>query len=151
MASKKLVIEYIKQVDETPELRRSKKGDVLSMHYTGFFEKTNKKFDSSRDRKQPFEFLLGAGEVIKGWDEGLQDMAIGEQRKLTIPPDMAYGVYGVGPIPGNATLVFDVELLEIKEKRTHDPSALLLPLLLLVVLIGGLFYVSNISTTSKLA
>lgn len=78
-------------------------------------------------------------------------MAIGEQRKLTIPSDMAYGVYGVGPIPGNATLVFDVELLDIKEKRSHDASALMLPLLLLVILVGGLFYISQINGTNKQA
>ncbi|KAI9285456.1 hypothetical protein BC943DRAFT_323377 [Umbelopsis sp. AD052] len=141
--SQKLTIEFVKQVEDTPELRRTKKGDVLSMHYTGYFIKTNKKFDSSRDRKQPFEFMLGGGEVIKGWDEGLEDMAVGEERKLTIPPDMAYGVHGVGPIPGNATLVFDVELLEIKDKREHDPTALFIPLLLLVGLIGGIFYLNS--------
>ncbi|GAB5590873.1 Peptidyl-prolyl cis-trans isomerase fkbp14 [Umbelopsis nana] len=144
MAAQKLVIEYVKQVEDTPDLRKSKKGDVLSMHYTGYFATNNKKFDSSRDRKQPFEFMLGAGEVIKGWDEGLQDMAVGEERKLTIPPDMAYGVTRVGPIPGNSTLVFDVELLDIKEKRTHDPTALFLPLLLLVALVGGLFYINSL-------
>ncbi|KAH8552598.1 hypothetical protein BGW37DRAFT_290639 [Umbelopsis sp. PMI_123] len=141
--TQKLAIEFVKQVEDTPELRRSKKGDVLSMHYTGYFASNNKKFDSSRDRKQPFEFMLGAGEVIKGWDEGLEDMAVGEERKLTIPPDMGYGVTAVGPIPGNSTLVFDVELLDIKDKRSHDITALLLPLLLLVALIGGLFYLNS--------
>lgn len=77
-------------------------------------------------------------------------MAVGEERKLTIPPDMAYGVTRVGPIPGNSTLVFDVELLEIKEKRTHDPTALLIPLLLLIALVGGLFYINHLHGQSAL-
>ena len=92
----------------------SKSGDTLSVHYTGTLE-DGTKFDSSRDRGEPFEFVLGAGYVIKGWDEGMVGMKVGGTRKLTIPSDMAYGDYGVpGAIPGGATLIFDVELVEIK-------------------------------------
>eukprot|EP00301_Raphidiophrys_heterophryoidea_P004262 c11862_g3_i1.p1 GENE.c11862_g3_i1~~c11862_g3_i1.p1 ORF type:complete len:138 (-),score=39.77 c11862_g3_i1:555-947(-) len=93
----------------------SKRGDTLAMHYTG--KLTNgKKFDSSLDRNEPFEFRLGAGQVIKGWDMGLEDMCVGEKRTLTIPSHLAYGDRGVGGglIPGGATLVFDVQLLDIK-------------------------------------
>ncbi|KAE8899382.1 hypothetical protein PF010_g17547 [Phytophthora fragariae] len=94
---------------------KSQLGDVLSMHYTGTLRKDGSKFDSSLDRNQPFEFPLGAGRVIKGWDQGLVNMCIGEKRRLTIPSDMAYGDRGSPPkIPGKATLVFDVELLDIK-------------------------------------
>lgn len=93
-------------------------GQICVMHYTGWLyengQKT-KKFDSSVDRGQPFEFPIGTGRVIKGWDEGVASMKVGGKRTLIIPPEMGYGARGAGGvIPPNATLVFDVELLDIK-------------------------------------
>ena len=91
----------------------AKAGDTISVHYTGYLA-DGTKFDSSLDRNQPYEFVLGQGNVIPGWDQGLVGMKTGGKRKLTIPPELAYGAQGSGPIPPNATLTFEVELLGIK-------------------------------------
>lgn len=101
-------------------------GKTVNVHYAGWVydekapDKKGKKFDSSYDRKEHFSFLLGAGRVIKGWDKGVLGMKVGGQRTLIIPPSMAYGERGAGNvIPPNATLLFEVELMGLKETGGH--------------------------------
>lgn len=95
------------------EGEQAKRGDTVSVHYTGWLT-DGKKFDSSKDRGTPFEFGLGHGMVIRGWDEGVEGMKVGGVRRLTIPAELGYGARGAGGvIPPNATLVFEVELLAV--------------------------------------
>ena len=110
---------YVEIVEGTGA--RPKTGDVVSVHYTGWLydpkaaDKHGKKFDSSRDRGEPFSFSLGKRQVISGWDMGVAGMKVGGKRTLIIPSDLGYGSRGAGSaIPPNATLVFDVELLDVK-------------------------------------
>jgi FKBP-type peptidyl-prolyl cis-trans isomerase FkpA len=89
-------------------------GDDIVVHYVGWLAEGRRQFDSSRARRDPLDFALGAGDVIKGWDEGISGMRVGGTRRLTIPPALAYGEHGCGGvIPPQATLVFEVELLEV--------------------------------------
>lgn len=88
-------------------------GNIVAVHYTGILE-DGTKFDSSLDRGQPFAFQLGEGMVIQGWEQGILGMKVGEKRRLIIPPSLGYGQSGIGPIPPNATLIFEVELLGIQ-------------------------------------
>jgi len=104
-----LIIEELTVGDGAPATA----GQSVSVHYTGWLT-NGQKFDSSVDRNDPFDFKLGMGQVIPGWDQGVAGMQIGGKRKLTIPPNLAYGARGAGGvIPPNATLVFEVELLGI--------------------------------------
>lgn len=105
-------IDYINKADDANAVT-PQKGQTVSVHYTGTLT-NGQKFDSSVDRNQPFEFVLGVGQVIKGWDEGVAQMKVGDKVKLTIPPEKAYGDQGFpGAIPPNSTLIFEVELLGV--------------------------------------
>jgi len=107
----------------TPEIectRKSATGDTVEVHYRGSLLTTGKEFDSSYSRGSPLSFSLGAGRVIKGWDEGLVDMCVGEKRRLTIPPELGYGSRAVGPIPADSVLVFETELMGIKGVKKDE-------------------------------
>jgi FK506-binding protein 2 len=106
--------------------QRAAKGDLLHMHYTGTLYEDGSKFDSSVDRGTPFTFTLGTGQVIKGWDQGILGMCIGEHRRLVIPSDLGYGSRGSPPkIPANAPLVFEIELLKIeRDGKTYEKEEL---------------------------
>lgn len=124
VAEKDIVVENNIMQDNVTELKiedlvvgtgpEAVSGNLISVHYTGTLT-NGTKFDSSKDRGEPFEFTLGAGQVIQGWDKGFNGMKIGGKRKLTIPSEMGYGAQGAGGvIPPNATLIFEVELLGVK-------------------------------------
>lgn len=104
-------------LEESTNNQQPTAGDRVTVHYTGWLENDGQpgtKFDSSIDREQPLVFTIGIGQVIKGWDEGLMLMKVGEKRRLVIPSNLAYGARGAGGvIPPNATLIFDVELIKV--------------------------------------
>lgn len=111
----KLKIGIKKRVENCEQ--KTRKGDIVHMHYTGKLQ-DGTEFDSSIPRGQPFTFTLGTGQVIKGWDQGLLGMCVGEKRHLVIPPELGYGKSGAGAkIPPDSTLIFDVELLKIENRK----------------------------------
>ncbi|KAF2755091.1 hypothetical protein EJ05DRAFT_455831 [Pseudovirgaria hyperparasitica] len=97
--------------------RKTQTGDKVSVHYRGTLEADGSEFDASYNRGTPLSFNVGSGQVIKGWDQGLLDMCVGEKRKLTIQPEWAYGERGVGPIPANSVLIFETELMDVTPKK----------------------------------
>jgi FKBP-type peptidyl-prolyl cis-trans isomerase FkpA len=115
------ITELVKTDDVTGSGNEATAGRRVSVHYTGWLydparpDHKGQKFDSSRDRNEPFAFRLGGGEVIQGWDQGVEGMKVGGKRTLTIPPNLGYGSRGAGgDIPPNATLLFEVELLDVR-------------------------------------
>ncbi|KAI1868473.1 uncharacterized protein JN550_006389 [Neoarthrinium moseri] len=100
--------------------RRTQKGDTIEAHYRGTLASNGEKFDASYDRGRPFSFKLGTGQVIKGWDQGMEGLCIGEKRTLTVPPELGYGNRGMGPIPAGSTLIFEVEIVGIKGVPTPE-------------------------------
>lgn len=117
IAAEKLKIGVLNKVEDCTQKARA--GDYVSVHYTGMLE-DGTVFDSSVERGQPIEFPLGVGRVIKGWDQGILGMCVGEKRKLTIPPSLGYGESGAGPIPPGATLIFTTELVAIESPQHGD-------------------------------
>ncbi len=101
-------------------------GDIVTVHYVGTLE-SGKVFDSSLDRGQPFSFTLGAGQVIKGWDEGVVGMQVGGKRQLVIAPDFAYGDRAVGTIPANSALIFEVQLLNVQKPSVVSQTVNIAP------------------------
>eukprot|EP00762_Andalucia_godoyi_P002394 ANDGO_02675.mRNA.1 FK506-binding protein 2 len=115
----KLQIGVLSSPSDCPRMTRQ--GDKVSVHYTGRLLATGEKFDSSLDRGQPFDFTLGAGMVIKGWDQGLLGACVGEKRRIKIPAVLGYGDRGAGKaIPPNSDLVFDVEVVNIIETESRN-------------------------------
>ena len=115
------ITELVKQDEQVGNGTEAVTGRPVTVHYTGWLwdeskgDHKGRKFDSSRDRNEPFEFRLGGGQVIRGWDEGVQGMKIGGRRELIIPPNLGYGSRDIpGVIPANSTLCFEVELLDVK-------------------------------------
>ncbi|KAK5097505.1 Peptidyl-prolyl cis-trans isomerase fpr2 [Lithohypha guttulata] len=109
--------------NQTPDItctRKTKSGDQIDVHYRGTLASDGSEFDASYNRGQPLSFAVGTGRVIKGWDEGLLDMCIGEKRKLTIPPELGYGKNAMGPIPAGSTLIFETELVGIKGVKKDE-------------------------------
>ncbi|CAD6580759.1 MAG: Peptidyl-prolyl cis-trans isomerase fpr2 [Alectoria sarmentosa] len=94
--------------------RKTQRGDSISVHYRGTLASDGSEFDASYNRGKPLDFTVGKGQVIKGWDEGLLDMCIGDKRTLTIPPEFGYGERAMGPIPAGSTLIFETELMGIE-------------------------------------
>ncbi|MCJ1471983.1 Peptidyl-prolyl cis-trans isomerase fpr2 [Lambiella insularis] len=109
--------EYTHKVECT---RKTQRGDKIDVHYKGTLASDGSKFDSSYDRNVPLSFTVGKGQVIKGWDEGLLDMCIGDKRKLTIPPEFGYGERAMGPIPAGSTLIFETELMGIQGVKKDE-------------------------------
>lgn len=111
-------LKYIVLQESAADAKKPTQGQVVSVHYTGWLDENGekgKKFDSSYDRNAPLRFLAGVGQVIKGWDETILDMKVGEKRTVVIPPQLGYGERGAGQvIPPNSTLIFDVELVDIQ-------------------------------------
>lgn len=113
-------LKYVDVLEGTGDAPKT--GDTVVVNYTGWTQADGKKFDSSLERAEPFTFILGSGGVIAGWDEGVATMKIGGKRRLIIPADLGYGAGGSGSIPPNATLVFDIELLDIFPAPTPVPT-----------------------------
>ena len=129
VAASELKVNVYEGPTECEEADKVKSGQFLSMHYTGTIDESSetgtkgKKFDSSRDRGDTFDFQIGTGQVIKGWDEGIVGLCKGAKATLVIPPDMGYGENGAGAdIPGGATLNFDVEVVDISDKAPPGPN-----------------------------
>lgn len=120
-AEEDLKVEVTKRAPENC-IGRARDGDYLTIHYTGRFASNGKIFDSSRQKSVPYNFILGRKEVIQGYEIGMQKMCIGEHRKFTMPPHLAYGERGTQGIPPNSTLVFDVELLNIQRDGGVKPD-----------------------------